>query len=284
MPRTEAPAAWPTVGRVMLVGLPNTGKSTAWNRLTGRYNLVANYPLTTLEVRTATAAIAGGERTIVDTPGIHGLFVQSEEDAVVRRELLKDPPAVLVQCMDAHALKQSLALTADLAGLGLPLVVLVGSTVEANAQGTVVDLAGLERVLGCPVVEAPTPGRGIDALRDALARARPAVVPVQPRRPAGGGHRPDRGPAAGTDSLPTQGRRAAAAARRAHRRRPRGPGAAVGPRPGAGRGRRSRRRSAREPRAHRGGAPRPLGGRRGGPDGAAPARSEARLSRKRSAG
>ncbi len=162
----------------MIVGLPNTGKSTAWNRLTGRYNLVANYPLTTLEVRSAAAAIVGAQRTIIDTPGIHGLFVQSEEDAVVRRELLKDPPAVLVQCMDAHALKQSLALTADLAGLGLPLVVLVCSTEEARANGEVLDLPALERSLGSPVVESPAPGRGIDALRETLARARPAGAPV----------------------------------------------------------------------------------------------------------
>ena len=172
----ETPAA--PGGRIMLVGLPNTGKSTAWNHLTGRYNLVANYPLTTLLVRGATATLAGTEREVVDTPGIHGLFVQSEEDAVVRRELLRDPPAVLVQCMDAHALPQSLALTADLAGLGLPLVVLVGSTEEARARGTVVDLSALERALGCPVVESPAPGRGGDALRDALARARPARVAV----------------------------------------------------------------------------------------------------------
>ncbi|OHD73726.1 MAG: hypothetical protein A2177_06240 [Spirochaetes bacterium RBG_13_68_11] len=187
MPRTEVPTqasvgreagAARAGGRVMIVGLPNTGKSTAWNRLTGRYNLVANYPLTTLEVRSATTAIAGAERTIVDTPGIHGLFVQSEEDAVVRRELLKDPPAVLVQCVDAHALKQSLALTADLAGLGLPLVVLVCSTEEARTKGTLVDLPALERSLGCPVVESPASGRGIDALREALARARPADAPV----------------------------------------------------------------------------------------------------------
>jgi len=178
MPRAETAARSPAAGRVMLVGLPNTGKSTAWNRLTGRYNLVANYPLTTLEVRGATATLAGAEREIVDTPGIHGLFVQSEEDALVRRELLTDPPSVLVQCVDAHALKQSLALTADLAGLGLPLVVLLCSTQEARAKGTVIDPAGLERRLGCPVAESAAPGRGFDALREAIGRARPAGVAV----------------------------------------------------------------------------------------------------------
>lgn len=175
------------VPRVTIVGLPNTGKSTAWNRLTGRYSLVANYPLTTLEVRSAPATVAGSDLEAVDTPGIHGLFVQSEEDAAVRRELFRNPPAVLVQPMDAHALKQSLALTADLAGLGLPLVVLLCATAEARAKGTIVDAAALERVLGCPVVESPAPGRGIDTLRDALARARPV------RAPAALGKVPDEG-------------------------------------------------------------------------------------------
>ncbi len=164
-------------GGVMLVGLPNTGKSTAWNRLTGRYNLVANYPLTTLAPRSGTATIGGVAREVVDTPGIHGLFIQSEEDGAVRRSLLENLPAAIVQCMDAHALKPSLALTADLAGLGLPMVVYVGSTDEARANGTIVDIAGLERQLGCPVVESPSPGRGIEVLRGAIARARPADVP-----------------------------------------------------------------------------------------------------------
>ncbi len=58
------------------------------------------------------------------------------------------------------------------------MVVLVGSTVEARAKGTVVDLAALERLLGCPVVESPSPGRGIDALRVAIPRARPAAATV----------------------------------------------------------------------------------------------------------
>jgi ferrous iron transport protein B len=181
VPRTTHAGGFaPAAGRVMIVGLPNTGKSTAWNRLTGQYNLVANYPLTTLDVRGAICSLAGTKREIVDTPGIHGFFVQSEEDAVVRRELLKDPPAAIVQCVDAYALKQSLALTADLAGLGLPLVVLVCATSEARTKGWVVDLAVLERILGCPVVESSAPGRGIDALREAIGRARPAVVEAGP--------------------------------------------------------------------------------------------------------
>lgn len=70
--------------RILLVGLPNTGKSRLFNELTGGHTLVANYPLSTLEPHRGRAHFPDGEREVVDTPGIHGLYVQSEEDAAVR--------------------------------------------------------------------------------------------------------------------------------------------------------------------------------------------------------
>ncbi len=60
--RGQAPGA---AARVILVGSPNVGKSALFNRLTGRYNLVANYPLTTLEMRSAEATLAGALETLV---------------------------------------------------------------------------------------------------------------------------------------------------------------------------------------------------------------------------
>jgi ferrous iron transport protein B len=167
--------------RLLLVGLPNTGKSSLFNALTGGHALVANYPLTTLDIVRGSASLPGGEREIVDTPGIHGLYVQSEEDAVVRREIFASPAAVLVECMEAHGIVQSLALHADLAGLGLPLVVFLTATREAADRGIRIDTAALERLLGVQVVESPEPGQSVHELKAAVRSARPpARLPDAP--------------------------------------------------------------------------------------------------------
>jgi ferrous iron transport protein B len=163
--------------RVLLVGLPNTGKSRLFNALTGGHTLVANYPLTTLEPTTGRGHFPDGEREVVDTPGIHGLYVQSEEDAAVRREILRDPSAVLVECLDAHRLVQSLALHADLAGLGLPMVAFLTATREAADRGIAIDIPGLESALGLTVVESPEPGKGVSELRAAVHTARQPLLP-----------------------------------------------------------------------------------------------------------
>ena len=102
-------------------GLPNSGKSQLFNSLTGAYELVSNYPLTTVEVQdAATASWRARCWEVADTPGLHGLYIQSEEELVVRARLFSEPPDVLVQCVDANRFKESLLLTADLLGLGIP--------------------------------------------------------------------------------------------------------------------------------------------------------------------
>jgi ferrous iron transport protein B len=163
--------------RILIVGLPNTGKSRLFNELTGAHTLVANYPLTTLDPARGRAVLPEGEREVVDTPGIHGLYVQSEEDAAVRREILRDASVVLVECLDAHRLSQSLGLHADLAGLGLPMVGFLTATREAADRGFTIDRPGLERALGMPVIESAEPGKGVAELRASLPAARPPSPP-----------------------------------------------------------------------------------------------------------
>jgi ferrous iron transport protein B len=100
------------VRHIAVVGLPNTGKSQLYNELTGDYTLVANYPLTTIENKSAAASIHGRQYRITDTPGLHGVYLHSEEELAVRELLFGERPDGLIQCVDAHRLKQSLLLTA----------------------------------------------------------------------------------------------------------------------------------------------------------------------------
>jgi ferrous iron transport protein B len=166
------------VKRIAIVGLPNSGKSRLCNSLTGAYDLVSNYPLTTIEIASHRCVEGKDCWEIVDTPGLHGLYIQSEEELAVRDLLLAAPPDSLVQCVDAHRFKESLLLTADLLSLGIPLVVVLTAVGERARQGGSIDAALLSRLLGVPVVASPRPGGGIAELKQTLLR--PLGPPVSP--------------------------------------------------------------------------------------------------------
>ena len=163
--------------RIAVVGLPNSGKSQLCNSLTGSYELVSNYPLTTVEIKRHHITVEGGRWEVADTPGLHGLFIQSEEELVVRENLFAERPDILVQCVDAQRFKESLLLTADLLGMSVPLVlVIVG--VDA-AGGMRFDAAKLGVLLGVPVVCSPAPGKGIAELVRVLRSPVQAQPPLR---------------------------------------------------------------------------------------------------------
>ena len=115
---------------------------------------------------------------VTDTPGLHGLFIQSEEELVVRALLFERRPDVLVQCVDANRFRESLLLTADLLGLGIPLVLVVTAVGESARRGLQLDTASLGRLLGVPVVASPRPGAGVAELRRLLLGSVPVPPPL----------------------------------------------------------------------------------------------------------
>jgi ferrous iron transport protein B len=162
-----------SVKRIAIVGLPNTGKSQVFNNLTGKYTLVANYPLTTVEMTKTTCRINGNSYEVIDTPGLHCLYIHSEEELIVRNMIFKETPDIIIQCIDANQLKQSLTLTADLLELGLPMVISLNSIDETAKRGVWIDSAGLSRALGVPVIESiAVNGLGTRELKAAINKAR----------------------------------------------------------------------------------------------------------------
>jgi ferrous iron transport protein B len=161
---------------VAIVGLPNTGKSQLFNELTGRYALVANYPLTTVEPKSAPLSYRSQRYLVIDTPGLHSAYVHSEEEIVVRELLFGAPPDALVQCVDANRLKQSLLLTLDLLELGLPLVLCLTAVEETEREGLCIDARRLARLLGLEVVQHNAAlNRGVEDIKAALNRLRAAA-------------------------------------------------------------------------------------------------------------
>jgi ferrous iron transport protein B len=146
--------------RVLIVGSPNVGKSVLFNRLTGRYVVVSNYPGTTVEVSRSRMTLDGEEVDVVDTPGMYSLRPISDEERVGRRLLLNEPADVVLHVVDAKNLTRMLPFTLQLIECGLPVALVVNMLDEAERLGITVDLKRLRDALGIPVA-------GISALRNA---------------------------------------------------------------------------------------------------------------------
>jgi ferrous iron transport protein B len=162
-------------GSIALVGHPNVGKSVIFQRLTGQRVVVSNYPGTTVEVARGTARALPGT-VLIDTPGVIAFPPYSEDEQVTARLLLNEPIRAIVQVGDAKNLRRTLLLTLQLAEMGLPLVLALNMTDEAQARGVSLDYTRLSQALGAPVV--PTTavrGLGVDQLTEAVRTAAPCA-------------------------------------------------------------------------------------------------------------
>lgn len=153
---------------VALVGLPNCGKSTLFNRLTGAHQHVGNFPGVTVEQKRGRLR-GNPDVEIIDLPGLYSLFPYSAEEALARDFLLEEKPDAVIQIADASAPERHLYLTMQLLELGLPLVLALNLMDEAQASGRTYDLPLLEKRLGVPVFPlCASRGEGVTALADAL--------------------------------------------------------------------------------------------------------------------
>ncbi len=186
-----APAAPGALRTVVLIGPPNAGKSTLFNRLTGLRQKVANYPGVTVEQRMGLMAGVGREDlTLIDLPGIYSLTPYSE-DARVAVDVLRGkmpgtpkPDAVLLVLDSLHFTRQ-LMLAAPVLSLGLPTLVLLNMSDLMKQRGGKIDSLKLARELNAPVAQiSATSGAGMDAIPLFLNQpgngtaAQPLTLPV----------------------------------------------------------------------------------------------------------
>ena len=173
-PAFVPPAAHPSSGplkTVVLIGPPNSGKSTLFNRLTGLRQKVANYPGVTVEQRMGVMAGVGrDDLTLIDLPGIYSLTPYSE-DARVSIDVLKGKmpgtpkPDAVILVLDSLHLTRQLMLAAPVLEVGLPTLVLLNMTDLMEQRGGHIDSLKLARELGAPVAQiSATHGSGLDAV------------------------------------------------------------------------------------------------------------------------
>ncbi len=186
---TSDPAATSPV-RVALVGNPNTGKTTLFNRLCGAKAKTSNFPGTTTAVRTGRSVIGQSRHMdVVDLPGLYGLTSSGPEARIVsdvlRGGAMPRPDAVVVLA-DATNLARNLVIVGELLARDETVVVALNMVDLARRRGLTIDATQLAARVGVPVVPmVASKGQGLDAVRTAIEKAisaqhgrvRPADLP-----------------------------------------------------------------------------------------------------------
>ena len=187
VPANQITVANRTDARVAVVGNPNSGKSTLFNRLTGLKQRIGNYPGVTVERHIGYLRTADKTVELIDLPGTHSLSAHSLEEHIAvdvifgRMEGTPAPDGILA-VLDATNLYQGLFLVQQLTELELPTVVALTMTDAAEKSGIQIDTAELSALLGVPVYPVvATTGAGLDMLRRALADIRELVPPRRVR-------------------------------------------------------------------------------------------------------
>ena len=176
--------------RIVLIGNPNTGKTTIFNRLCGARAKTSNFPGTTTASRFGRTELADGRTVeVVDIPGVYQLHLDSPESCIARDVLQSGGPIgkpdAAVVLVDACNLTRNLVLAGELLAYDVPVVVALNMIDLAQRRGLSVNAGVLSRRLSVPVVPMiARRGEGIEELKRAIASVlhappspRPADLP-----------------------------------------------------------------------------------------------------------
>jgi ferrous iron transport protein B len=179
--------------RILLVGNPNSGKTTLFNRLCGLRAKTANFPGTTVDLRRGKLSLPtrhGDSEAleVIDLPGIYGFALDLPESRVAAEALVGADgvhASAAIVVADATNLSRHLLLVGELARQGLPFVLALNMIDLARRRGLSFDLAKLARAIGAPVVPvAARSGEGVDrllsVLGDLLSGAAPPGIAEAP--------------------------------------------------------------------------------------------------------
>lgn len=162
---------------IALVGNPNSGKSSLFNVLTGLNQQVGNFPGVTVDKKTGKCVIGENlSATIIDLPGTYSLYPKRADEWVAYSVLLRQDkdikPDMIVLVADASNLKRNLLFCSQIIDLKIPVVVALSMMDLAGKKGTQIDINGLERELGVPVVAInPRKNKGVPQLKKIIEQS-----------------------------------------------------------------------------------------------------------------
>lgn len=142
---------------IVLIGNPNTGKSTLFTALSGMHTRIANFPGCTVEKKLGVFTDEGIKITLVDLPGTYSLSPRSLDEMVSVDVLLGRQADVgkidaVICIVDAANIERNLYLFTQVREVGLPVILCLNMWDLAQERGISVDREALANRLGVPVV------------------------------------------------------------------------------------------------------------------------------------
>ena len=139
--------------RVALVGMPNTGKSTLFNRISGASARVGNWPGITVDLMSVKILLGGHIVELIDLPGLYDLHGFSDDEQVVRHFLTHNPVDLVMIVLNSSQIDRQLSLALQLRTLDIPFMLLLNMHDEARRAGITIDTKAMSSQLGMPVVQ-----------------------------------------------------------------------------------------------------------------------------------
>jgi ferrous iron transport protein B len=159
---------------IVLIGNPNCGKSTLFNRLTGLGQKTSNLPGTTVDSYQGEIELNGETINLIDLPGIYSLFTSTEYEHVVISHLLGDHgnrPDGIVFVLDASNLRRNLLLLSQVAELKIPATCILTMNDTAKRRNIGINLSEFQELLGLDILPYnPRNDDKTDALFDNLGK------------------------------------------------------------------------------------------------------------------
>jgi ferrous iron transport protein B len=143
--------------KVALTGNPNSGKTTLFNAITGSVEQVGNWAGVTIEKKEGEIKKSLNKTnvqvTAVDLPGAYSMSPFTSEESITSGFVKNENPDVIINIVDSTNLSRSLFFTTQLLEIGIPVVVALNKSDLTEKKKTTIDVDGLSKLLGCPVIE-----------------------------------------------------------------------------------------------------------------------------------